>query len=114
MELDSSEVDKNGTYTFIPDLIDLMGEVSDDTIVSRTVYQGGQLRAILFGFAAGQELSEHTAAKPAVIHFLKGEASVTIGDSSFVARAGSWLHMQPHVPHSIVALEPLAMLLLLV
>lgn len=114
MELDSAEANKDRAYTFIPDLIELMGEVSDDTIISRTVYRGGQLKAILFGFAAGQELSEHTAAKPAVIHFLKGEASVTIGDSSFVARAGSWLHMQPQLPHSIVALEPLAMLLLLV
>jgi quercetin dioxygenase-like cupin family protein len=114
LELDSSEVDTDSTYTFIPDLIELMGEVSEDTIISRTVYRGGQLKAILFGFAAGQELSEHTAAKPAVIHFLKGEATVTIGDSSFVARAGSWLHMRPHVPHSIVASEPLAMLLLLV
>ncbi len=114
MELDSAEANKDRAYTFIPDLIELMGEVSDDTIISRTVYRGGQLKAILFGFAAGQELSEHTAAKPAVIHFLKGEASVTIGDSSFVARAGSWLHMQSHVPHSSVASEPLAMLLLLV
>jgi len=112
--LESNEVDKDSPYTFIPDLIELMGEVSDDTIISRTVYRDDQLKAILFGFAAGQELSEHTAAKPALIHFLKGEASVTIGDSSFVALAGSWLHMQPNVPHSIVAKEPLAMLLLLV
>jgi quercetin dioxygenase-like cupin family protein len=112
--LESNELDKDSNYTFVPDLIELMGEVSDDTIISRTVYRDDQLKAILFGFAAGQELSEHTAAKPAVIHFLKGEASVTIGDSSFVALAGSWLHMQPHVPHSIVAKEPLAMLLLLV
>ena len=110
--MESNELDKDTVYTFIPDLIELMDDVSDDTIISRTVYRDGQLRAILFGFAAGQELSEHTAAKPAAIHFLKGEASVTIGDSSFVALAGSWLHMQPHVPHSIVAKEPLVMLLL--
>ena len=101
-------------YTFFPDLNELIGDVADNTIVSRTVYRDEQLRAVLFGFAAQQELSEHTAARPAIIHFLKGKVEVTIGESAFEAEAGSWLHLPAHLPHSIVALEPAAMLLLLV
>ena len=101
-------------FTFFPNLNELIGEIDDDTIVSRTVYRDEQLRAILFGFAAQQELSEHTAARPAIIYFLKGRTEVTIGESTFEAEAGSWLHMPAHLPHSIVALEPAEMLLLLV
>ena len=35
---------------------------------------------ISFGFAPGQELSEDTSAKPAILHFLKGEAQLTLGE----------------------------------
>jgi len=30
---------------------------------------------VVFGFAQGEELSEHTASMPAVLHFLQGEAN---------------------------------------
>lgn len=39
--------------------------------LSRTIHQDDRLKAVLFGFAAGQELSEHTASTPAIMHFLK-------------------------------------------
>lgn len=100
-------------YKVIGDLLELMPEVTADTIVSRTVFADDRLRAILFGFAAGQELSEHTAARPAVLHFLSGEADVTLGDDKFEAQPGMWTHMPANLPHSILAKTPVAMLLLL-
>ncbi|MBI5082492.1 MAG: cupin, partial [Chloroflexi bacterium] len=42
--------------------------VESDSIVSRTIYNDDQVKAVLFTFAAGQELSEHTASMPAIIH----------------------------------------------
>ena len=101
------------TYSLIDDLASLLPEISEDTIVSRSVYQGGQLKAILFGFAPGQELSEHTAARPAVLHFLKGEAELTLGKDSSAAGPGTWAHMEAHLPHSIVAKTEVMMLLLM-
>ena len=100
-------------YKVIADLLALMPEVSDDTIVSRTIFSDDHLKAILFGFAAGQELSEHTAARPAVLHFLSGEAEVTLGEDRFEARPGMWLHMPAKLPHSVAAQTQVAMLLLL-
>jgi uncharacterized protein with GYD domain len=41
------------------------------------VYQEECLKAVMFGFGVGQELSEHTVSMPAVMHFLWGEADVT-------------------------------------
>jgi quercetin dioxygenase-like cupin family protein len=71
------------------------------------------MKGTLFGFAAGQELSEHTASRAAVLHFLSGDALLTLGSDTFDARPGTWAHMPAHLPHSIVAREPTVMLLLL-
>ncbi len=45
---------------------------------SRTLYSDDRLKAVLFGFARGEELSEHTASTRAGLHFLQGEAKLTI------------------------------------
>jgi quercetin dioxygenase-like cupin family protein len=100
-------------YHFIPDLKGIMSEIAADTIISRTFYTDGQVKGILFGFAAGQELSEHTAAKPAILHFLAGEAQLTLGEDELEARPGTWVHMPAHLPHSVVAQTQVVMLLLL-
>jgi quercetin dioxygenase-like cupin family protein len=100
-------------FFYTEDLRALLNEIPADSIVSRTYYENDEIKAILFGFAPGQELSEHTAARPAILHFLEGQADLTLGDEKKLARAGTWVHMQPHLPHSIVAKERLVMLLLL-
>jgi quercetin dioxygenase-like cupin family protein len=84
-----------------------------DGIMSRTVFQSERLKAVLFGFGPGQELSEHTASMPAVMQFLSGEADVTLGGQPLTATPGTWVHMPAGLPHSIVAKAPTTMLLLL-
>jgi quercetin dioxygenase-like cupin family protein len=103
----------NSDYTYIQDLSELIEEVPPDTIVSRTYYEDAHVKSILFGFAEGQELSEHTASKPAVLHFISGEADVTLGDDPVSAQAGTWIHMPANLSHSIVAKTPVVMLLLI-
>jgi quercetin dioxygenase-like cupin family protein len=88
-------------------------EPPDDGIISRTVYNDETLKAVAFGFGVGQELSEHTATTGAVMHFLSGEADVTLGEQKTTAREGTWIHMPPALSHSIVAKTPVVMLLLL-
>jgi quercetin dioxygenase-like cupin family protein len=100
-------------YTYIPDLSDLVPEIPADSIVSRTYYSDEQVKAILFGFATGQELSEHTASQPAILHILSGEAHLTLGDDTMEAGAGTWVHMPAQLPHSLLARTPVTMLLLL-
>jgi quercetin dioxygenase-like cupin family protein len=99
-------------YTHVPDLLTTIEPPTDGTL-SRTVHQDGRMKAVLFGFSAGQELSEHTASTPAVMHFLKGEAAVTLGDDAIEVRAGSWVHTTAGLRHSIRARTPIVMLLLL-
>jgi len=100
-------------YSFIENVAELVPEIPPDSIVSRTFYEADRLKAILFGFAPSQELSEHTSARSAILHFLTGEANMTLGEESQRVRSGSWVYMQPHVPHSIVAQTEVIMLLYL-
>ncbi len=99
---------------FLEDLLDLIDSFPPDSILSRTIYQDDQIKTVLFGFQPGQELSEHTASVPAVVHFIKGEAEVVLGAESHQARAGSWIHLPAKMPHSIHAQEETIMLLTLI
>ncbi len=100
-------------YLHLPDLLAQLPEIPPDSIVSRTVYTANGFKAILFGFAAGQELSEHTASVPAVLHFLQGEADLTLGGDKMEARPGTWVHMPARMAHSVFARTPVVMLLLM-
>jgi quercetin dioxygenase-like cupin family protein len=100
-------------YFLMSDLAGQIPDLPSDSIVSRTFFQDDQMKAILFGFAPGQELSEHTASVPAIIHILSGEADVTLGEDHFDGAAGFWAHMDARLPHSIVARTPVKMLLIM-
>ena len=100
------------TYTHFLDLAKEV-EPPSDGILSRTIFQDDKIKAVAFGFAKDQELSEHTAAKPAMLLFVKGEATVGLGDDKHEAKAGTWVHMPTGQRHSIQAKTPVVMLLLL-
>ena len=100
------------TYKYIEDLAGLI-EVPQDGVLSRTVYADDQVKAVIFGFDTGQELSEHTASMPAIIHIVKGQARLTLGGDIHEAGAGAWIHMPANLSHSVYATTPLVMLLLL-
>lgn len=99
-------------FTHFADLAKEIEPPADGTL-SRTLFNDERLKVVLFAFSAGQELSEHTSANPAVMHFLRGEADVTLGGERLKASGGAWFHMAPNLPHSIRARTPLVMLLLL-
>jgi quercetin dioxygenase-like cupin family protein len=100
-------------YHYIEDLSQLTTELPEESILSRNVYGDDDVKVTMFGFAPGQELSEHTAARPAILHFLEGEAELVLGEETMQARPGTWVHMAAHLPHSILAQTPVLMLLIM-
>lgn len=100
-------------YFFLSDLFGELQDIPPDSIISRTLFSADHLKVVLFGFAEGQELSEHTSAQSAVLHFLEGHARVVLGEDLHDAQPGSWIYMPPKLPHSIYAKTPVKMLLLL-
>jgi quercetin dioxygenase-like cupin family protein len=103
----------DSNYTYIADLAKQV-DIPADGILSRTLYSDDHVKVVLFGFDAGQELSEHTASMPAILHIVQGEALLTLGDDSVEAPTGAWVHMRPQLQHSVYARTPLVMLLLLI
>ncbi|MCW5941467.1 MAG: cupin domain-containing protein [Fimbriimonadaceae bacterium] len=94
---------------------DLLNEITipEHGITSRALYSDEHTRAVIFGFDQGEELSEHTASMDAILHVLQGEATLTLGGETREAKAGSWVHMEANLPHSVVAKTPLVILLTL-
>ena len=99
-------------YTLIPQLAQAIELVEDGTL-SRTLFQDQQLKVVLLAFAAGQELTEHTASTPASLHVLEGTCDIGLGGDTVAAEAGTWIHMPARLPHSVKALSPVKLLLML-
>ena len=100
------------SYTYLLDLAQ-EAEPPVDGILSHTIFQDDRIKAVVFGFGAGQELSEHTAARPAMLFFVKGDANVGLAEDLHQAKAGTWIHMPANLKHSIAAQTPVVMLLVL-
>src|SRR5215467_5291745 len=102
----------SAAYTFLADLAHEV-ELPRDGTLSRTLLSDDRVKIVLFGFAAGQELSEHTATMPAVLQFISGDAAVKLSSNWHDARSGSFVHMPAGLPHAIRTKAPTVMLLIL-
>ncbi len=81
--------------------------------LSRTIHQDDGIKVVVFAFAAGEELSEHTSSQPAIIQVLRGELALTLAGEPVTARAGAWIHMGAGLRHAVRADIPSVMLLTL-
>ena len=100
-------------YTFYNDLLAEIKTVPEDGIVSRSLEKNEAFNVTLFAFASGQALTEHTAPRPAILHFLAGEATLTLGEDTKEVHAGAWAYMPANLPHSIEAQTNVTMLLIM-
>ncbi len=88
-------------------------QFAPDGIVSRTLLRTDSLRAVLFGFAQGQELTEHTSTHHALVLIISGECEFSIAGKRHDLKAGDFLYMQPNLPHAVKATQQFSMLLTL-
>ncbi len=102
------------SYVAIPDVRTLLGDIAEESIVSRALYNEANSRAMLFGFAPGQELSEHTTPMAATIHILEGNATLTLGTDEMEAGPGTLVYMPPSLSHSVHAHGQVVMLLTMI
>ncbi len=82
-------------------------------IVSRTLLRTPNMRVALFGFAEGQELTEHTSTQSAVVQILSGECEFALGGKSHPAKAGDLIYLPPNLRHAVSATKQFSMLLTL-
>lgn len=88
-------------------------EIQPGAVVSKVIHREKAANVTVFGFDTGEELTEHKAARPAIVQVLKGRLRFVADDEELDAGPGFWLHMAAGTPHSLVATEPTVMLLTL-
>ena len=100
------------THTIFPDLA-AEATIPPRGILSQTLSDEGGVELVLFAFAAGERLAEHTSARPAIIHILEGSGDLTFDGDAIDGVPGTWVRMPGGLPHSVVARTPLVMALYL-
>ena len=98
--------------TVYPDLL-AEAAVPQRGILSQTLSNADGVELVLFAFAVGEALAEHTSSRPAIIHVLAGEGDLTVAGDPYPAHPGTWVRMPPDCRHSITARTPLVMALYL-
>ena len=99
-----------GTALTMNDLI----AYSDGSVVSKTLIDKKIATVTLFSFDAGQGLSEHTAPFDAFVQVVDGEAEVNIEGAIHTVSAGQMIIMPANRPHSLKAVKPFKMLLVMI
>ncbi len=97
-------------YVVIQNLLKEL-EIPKDGTLSHTIHSDDRIKIVLLGLAGGQELSRHTAAVPAILEILQGEARVTLDSEEKEFSVGSWAYMEANLPHAIYARSDVVMLL---
>jgi quercetin dioxygenase-like cupin family protein len=96
----------------IPDVaVDL--EIPEDGILSKVLYKSDTVRLVGFAFDAGQELTEHTAARPIIVQVVSGSVDFVVDEETTRMDPASWCYLDASVPHSVLAVEPSRLLLTL-
>src|SRR5512143_2757834 len=99
-------------YTFYADLT-AEASMPRRGIHSQTLSDADGVELVLFALAAGERLSEHTAARPAIVHVLSGRGDLTVAGDAHDLQPGAWLRMDRGTPHAIVATTDLVFALYL-
>ena len=88
-------------------------EVPKGGILSRTLHEDERVSLTIFAFDAGQELTEHTSSRAAIIEVLDGEAEIVLDGEAHAAGPGAWIAMPPGMRHALRASSPFVMILTL-
>lgn len=92
--------------------LQISGDAVAHGIVSQALLTAPGLRATLFRFAAGQELSEHTSPARVLVQVTAGTCEFSVSGKVHVLRPGEMLHLPPHAPHAVRAPEDMTLLVL--
>ena len=87
--------------------------VSEGAITSRVLAKTTGGSVTLFGFDAGESLSEHTAPFDALVVVLDGAFALTVGGTGVEAQAGTIVRLPAGIAHAVEARTASRMLLIM-
>ena len=84
------------------------------SVVSKILLKKDTGNITLFSFDEGQGLSEHMAPFDAMVYILDGCATITIGGTPHIVKAGEMIIMPANISHALHAEEKFKMLLVMI
>ena len=93
--------------------LDSLVTPTERSIASRVLARTAAGNITLLAFDAGEELAEHSAPFDALVVTLQGVLALTIGGTHVQATPGTIVLMPANVPHTVSAVEPARMLLIM-
>lgn len=99
-----SDLEQSIAFTFVEDAAG-MAEYTESRVKPVSVLKATGANVVVFAFAPGSELREHTALQPVLLQSLAGTLEVQIEGETFPLNPGDILHIEPHVAHSVSAVE---------
>lgn len=94
--------------------LETLVDYQQDSVVSKTLIDKKTGTVTLFAFDKAQGLSEHTAPFDAFVYIVDGKADITIDGELKNAIKGETIIMPAGKPHSLKAMEPFKMLLVMI
>jgi quercetin dioxygenase-like cupin family protein len=88
-------------------------QYQEGSVVSRQVVTAGGGNVTLFAFDRGENMSSHTTPFTALAYVIDGEAEITVADKAIVLRQGEMTLMPADTPHSVAAVTPFKMVLIM-
>ena len=86
---------------------------AENGVVSRTLFATPTTRVVLFAFAEGQSLSEHSTPRDVLVQIITGRCEFSVNGQAHLLAAGDLLHLPPGAAHAVQAIERFSMLLTL-
>jgi quercetin dioxygenase-like cupin family protein len=88
--------------------------VTASSTTSRTLVDNDRVRVVAFTFDTGEQLTEHTAAMPVVVQLSAGTMRFEVDGEAHHLTAGDCVYLAANEPHSLEALEPALMSLVMI
>ena len=79
----------------------------------RVLFSTSEARGIVIALAQGEEMGDHQVRERALIHVLRGSVTCTSGVDTATCAEGSLIVFEPGEPHSVRALQPARLLVVL-
>ncbi len=104
---------KHIDHSKVYDLADMVA-YKKGRVASLTLTQQPGVGVTLFAIDEGEGLNTHSAPGDAMAYILDGQVEITIDKEKYLLEAGQMVVMPAGVPHSLDAVKPFKMLLVLV
>ncbi len=88
--------------------------ITTSATTSRSLVDNDRVRVVVFAFDTGEQLTEHTAAMPVVVQLLTGAMRFEVAGEAHHLSPGDCVYLAAKEPHSLEALEPSRMSLVMV